>query len=253
MGSRWDWLEAMRARGIAALLARTPDEAAESLRAVWAHTEREQVLEPGVFPAAPELVEALADVGELGEASAVGDRLLALAEQFDHPWGLVTAKRCRAVVALAASTYDPAQAQALDEAADAYGRLGLHFERARSLLSLGRAQRRLKQGGAARESLERAIAEFERIGSDGWAEYARAELARVGGRRPRAGGELTPTEHGVVELAAGGLANKQIASALHLAVHTVEVHLSRSYAKLGVRSRSQLAARLSEGGSRVNP
>jgi DNA-binding CsgD family transcriptional regulator len=73
---------------------------------------------------------------------------------------------------------------------------------------------------------------------------ARGELARVGGRRPS--GQLTPTEREVVELASAGLANKEIARSLHLAVHTVEVHLSRAYAKLGVRSRAQLAARLAE-------
>jgi DNA-binding NarL/FixJ family response regulator len=49
----------------------------------------------------------------------------------------------------------------------------------------------------------------------------------------------------VVELAAEGRANKEIARALHVTVHTVEVHLSRAYAKLGVRSRAQLASRLS--------
>jgi DNA-binding NarL/FixJ family response regulator len=56
----------------------------------------------------------------------------------------------------------------------------------------------------------------------------------------------------VVELAAGGMANKEIAAALTLAVHTVEVHLSRAYAKLGVRSRAQLANRLLERDP-VNP
>ena len=48
----------------------------------------------------------------------------------------------------------------------------------------------------------------------------------------------------MVELAAKGLANKEIAQALYVAVHTVEVHLSHAYAKLGVRSRAQLAQRL---------
>ena len=47
-----------------------------------------------------------------------------------------------------------------------------------------------------------------------------------------------------MQLAARGLTNKEIARYLSLAVHTVEVHLSRAYAKLGVRSRSQLAAQL---------
>ena len=85
--------------------------------------------------------------------------------------------------------------------------------------------------------------------SSGWALRAgpsgRARSTSVvPGRRPAARGELTPTERRVVELAAGGLANKQIATTLFVTVHTVEVHLARAYAKLGVRSRAQLAARL---------
>jgi DNA-binding CsgD family transcriptional regulator len=50
-----------------------------------------------------------------------------------------------------------------------------------------------------------------------------------------------------VQLAARGLANKEIARHLSIAVHTVDVHLSRAYLKLGVRSRSQLAAQLTPG------
>jgi DNA-binding CsgD family transcriptional regulator len=206
---------------------------------------REGVEDPGVFPVAPDLVEALADLRELDEALAVADRLEGLARRQEHPWGLASAKRCRAVVRLASATYDEGAALALGEAAADYGRLGLRFDRARCLLSLGRAQRRLKQWGAARDALERAGAAFDELGSTGWARRARMELARVGARRPRQSGELTPTERGVVELAAQGLANKEIAQALYLSVHTVEVHLSRAYAKLGVRSRAQLAGRLS--------
>jgi DNA-binding CsgD family transcriptional regulator len=48
----------------------------------------------------------------------------------------------------------------------------------------------------------------------------------------------------VVELAANGASNKEIAQALFVSVHTVETHLTHSYAKLGVRSRAQLASRL---------
>jgi DNA-binding CsgD family transcriptional regulator len=251
-GSRWDWLEAMRARGIAALLVREPQRAAESLGAVWEHTLRERVDEPGAFPAAPDLVEALADLGALDDALKVTERLAAVAEHHEHPWGRASAQRSRAVIALAAPAYDAAAAQALADAADAYGRLGLAFDRARCLLTLGRAQRRLKQWGVARESLQAAVAAFDEIGSHGWAERARADLERVGGRRPRGSGELTATERQIAELAAGGLANKEIARTLDLAVHTVEVHLSRAYAQLGIRSRGQLAARLAELAS-VNP
>lgn len=68
----------------------------------------------------------------------------------------------------------------------------------------------------------------------------------MGGRRPQATGELTPAERLVVELAADGLANKEIARDLFVSVRTVEVHLKHAYAKLGIRSRTQLARRLSE-------
>jgi len=73
---------------------------------------------------------------------------------------------------------------------------------------------------------------------------ARSELARVGARRPALDGELTPAERGVAELAARGLANKEIAQEMVVSVKTVEFHLSNTYAKLGIRSRTQLAARL---------
>jgi DNA-binding CsgD family transcriptional regulator len=161
------------------------------------------------------------------------------------PWGLVTAKRCGALIRLASATYDENAAGQLVDAAAAYGELGLRFDRARSLLSLGRAQRRLKKWGAARRSLEQAAAAFDEIGSPGWADETRAELARVGARRPQPTGALTPAERRVAELAAGGSSNKEIARILFVTVHTVEVHLSHAYAKLGVRSRAQLARRLS--------
>jgi DNA-binding NarL/FixJ family response regulator len=136
----------------------------------------------------------------------------------------------------------------LADAAAAYGALGLRFDRARTLLSLGRAQRRLKKWGSAREWLEQALAELDQMGSPGWAQQARSELARVGGRRRQEPGELTPAERRVVELAADGLSNKEIAQTLFVAVRTVEVHLKHAYSKLGVRSRSQLARRLSDLG-----
>src|SRR5205823_4545790 len=62
--SRWDLLEASRALGLAALLSHEPERAAESLRAVWEHIEREGVEEPGAFPVAADLVEALLELGE---------------------------------------------------------------------------------------------------------------------------------------------------------------------------------------------
>jgi DNA-binding CsgD family transcriptional regulator len=172
-------------------------------------------------------------------------RLRELSEQQLHPWGLATARRCTAVVELCSDVFDDDAANALEEAANDYGRLGLSFDRARSLLMLGRSLRRLRQWGAARSFLRQALSAFEQIGSPGWACQTRAEVDRVGARRPRPSGELTPSERRVAELAASGRSNKEIAQELHVTVHTVEVHLSHGYAKLGVHSRGQLAARLS--------
>ena len=143
-----------------------------------------------------------------------------------------------------AEAYDPAAAAELAQAAADYRGLGLRFDAARTLLGLGRAQRRWKKWGAARESLEAAVSAFDELGSPGWAEQARSELSRVGARRKAPTGELTPAEQRVVELATAGLANKEIARQLFVGVHTVEVHLTHAYAKLGVRSRTQLAGRL---------
>jgi DNA-binding CsgD family transcriptional regulator len=175
----------------------------------------------------------------------VTERLHDLAERQQHPWGTVTASRCRAVVRLASGRDRAGAAAAMVQAAAEYERLGLPFDRARTLLSLGRAQRRVKQWGAARSSLEMATTMFEQLGSNGWAEQARLELDRVGARRPSPTGELTATERRVADLAAAGSSNKEIARALYVTVHTVEAHLSHTYAKLGVRSRGQLAGRLS--------
>ena len=244
-GYYWQVNEARRALGVGALLAHQPESAAENLGAVWEHTQREGVDEPGAFPVAPDLVEALVALDRLDEARAVTAQLRDLAEAQEHPWALAGAKRSNALVSLAGE-YDDAGAADLQEAADAYGELGLRFDRARTLLSLGRAQRRVRKWGAARTSLQSAATAFDEMGSPGWADEARSELARLGGRRRQDPGELTPTEQQVAGLAADGLANKEIASALFITVRTVEEHLKNAYAKLGIRSRTQLARRLSE-------
>jgi DNA-binding CsgD family transcriptional regulator len=240
---QWDRLEAWRAAGVAALLARDPQQAVTSLGAVWEHTQREGVEDPGAFPVAGDLAEALAGTGRVEAAAEVTGRLARLAAAQRHPWGLATADRAKAVVALAGG-YDEAAAAQLAGAAAAYRALGLGWDAARALLVLGRAQRRAKKRAAARESLQAARDGFEQLGGPGWAAAAAAELDRISGRRAAPAGGLTPGERRVAELVASGLSNKQVAGQLYLSVATVEVHLSRVYAKLGVRSRTQLARRL---------
>jgi DNA-binding CsgD family transcriptional regulator len=144
---------------------------------------------------------------------------------------------------------EDAAARQLAEAGASYDRLGLPFDAARCLLSLGRAQRRRRQWGSARAATEQAITQFDAIGSTGWAEHARTELERMGARGTQGDGQLTTSERRAAELAASGLSNKEVARELVVTVHTVEVHLSRVYAKLGIRSRGQLAAMLNAGGT----
>src|SRR5581483_10487317 len=164
-----------------------------------------------------ELVEALVELRELEEAEAVVARLGQLAERADHPWGLASVERCRASIGLARAEYDAAAAAAADRAAAALDALGLRFDRARTLLASGRAHRRHRKWARARALLEEAAATFEAIGATGWAADAHAELERVAARPPHRG-LLTPAEQRVAELAAAGLANKEIAAALFVSI-----------------------------------
>jgi DNA-binding CsgD family transcriptional regulator len=190
-------------------------------------------------------VQALIEADDLELAAQVSARLASFAAAGTHPWASVTAIRCSSMVTLATSDGDHGDAaQRLADAAVAYESLGLQFDAARCLLSLGRAQRRLRQWGLTRGAFEQAITIFERIGSAGWAQDARTELGRTGARGGQGAGQLTASEQRAAELAAAGLSNKEIARTLVVTVHTVEVHLSRVYAKLGVSSRGRLAAQL---------
>ena len=96
---------------------------------------------------------------------------------------------------------------------------------------------------AARETLGAALTAFEDIGATLWAERARSELGRIGGRAPSSG-ELTPTERRVAELVAEGKTNKEVAAILVVADRTVESALTQIYRKLDVRSRTEMAREL---------
>ncbi|MGH2863603.1 MAG: helix-turn-helix transcriptional regulator, partial [Solirubrobacteraceae bacterium] len=236
-GLNWHRLEALRARGIAELLANDPQVAADSLWEVWSHTRLAGVEDPGAFPVARDLVEALVAAGRQTEATQVTETLARLAAAQDHPWGLAAAEHCRGLVHLGARA-DSEAITTLESAANRIGQLAMRFEHARTLIALGTAYRRCRRILDARATLELAAQTFEQLGSHAWAERARAELARVSGRRRS--GELTPTQQRIAELVSQGRANKQIAAELVVTVGTVERHLTRIYAALGVRSRTEL-------------
>jgi DNA-binding CsgD family transcriptional regulator len=141
---------------------------------------------------------------------------------------------------VAAARGDVNQALALlGGAVSEHEAVGDPFGRGRALLALGVVRRRARQKRAAREAIEAALAVFEELGAAGWAERARAELGRLGGRRREKG--LTAAERRVAALVAEGKTNREVAAALFLSEHTIERHLSHVYAKLGIRSRTELA------------
>ena len=187
-------------------------------------------------------IEAAIGIGELERADFHLNEYKERAERSASSWALATAARGRGLLEAAEGDLDTALA-ALDRALAAHDRMRCPFEHGRTLLVLGSVRRRARQKRAAREALEQALGIFDELGASLWAQRGRNELERISGRRPGSG-ELTATEQRVTSLAAQGLANKEIAAALHMSVHTVEAHLSRAYRKLGVRSRAALAGRL---------
>ena len=132
----------------------------------------------------------------------------------------------------------------MEQAVAALERSPLRVELARGLIELGAALRRLGKRSESREPLRRGLDIAHSSGARLLEQQARQELLASGARPRRAalcGVEaLTPSEHRVAEMAAGGLGNREIAQALFVTLRTVEAHLSHAYDKLAIRSRSEL-------------
>ncbi len=192
----------------------------------------------------PEAVEALIGASELDEA---GILLVKLERSMRDPVTAALAARCRGALAAARGNLDAAVAE-LTEALRLQDLMAAQpLDRGRTLLVLGGVQRRMKQRAAARVTLSEAAGIFDGISAPLWAARARAELARVSGRAPGPV-DFTVTERRVTELVARGLSNREVAAELFVTVRAVESTLTKAYAKLGVRSRTELAARLHEAG-----
>ena len=192
--------------------------------------------EPGLFGFPADLTEAYARLGRTDDAVALLHWIETGAERLDHPWARITGARAAAAVRLAAG--EPALAASVLHAAIAEAAaLGLPLERGRCMLALGIAQRRCRQRRAAARTLADAAAIFTQLGAAQWAARAREQIERVGSVPS---GTLTPTEHRVAELAAGGRSNSEIAADMMMSVKTVESNLTRVYRKLGVRGRVDL-------------
>ena len=200
--------------------------------------------EPGLLRCVPDHVEALVALGAYDQAERLIGDYEGQAAKLERDWARATADRCRALV-LGGRGDLPAAVAALQRATAGHRRASMPFELGRTLLALGATQRRARQRRAARESLAEALAIFNDLEAPLWADKARAELGRIGGRTP-VGDHLTPTEAKIAELVASGLSNREVAAELVVAVHTIEAALTRIYAKLRVRSRTELTRQLAQ-------
>jgi DNA-binding CsgD family transcriptional regulator len=245
LGTMFATTTSLWALGLLDLSLARPAEAHEQLGPLVARVEGADIGEPGSIRFVTDDVEALVGLGQLEAAATQLARFEQQAQRLGRRSALAAAHRCRGLIAAAAGGADEAQAEC-NRALDEFERLSLPFETARTLLALGCAQRQARQRRAARNSLERALRLFEELGASLWAERARAELGRISGRAPSRG-ELTASERRVAELVAEGRTNREVAAALHVTPRTVEGTLSRVYAKLGVRSRTELARRWTLG------
>jgi DNA-binding CsgD family transcriptional regulator len=215
-----------------------PAEALRHLEQVAAFAEERGMVENPLIPWLPDAAECYLRTGDVQAAGRAADELGTLARTSGRPRLLVVHDR---VVGLM-SPPDEAE-KLLRRSADRALAEGDQFQHARSLMCLGQLLRRRHQRAAARRPLAGALASFEHLGADGWAEQVRVELAASGldtDQQPAKFAELSAQEMSVVQSAVEGLTNQQTAERLFLSVRTVEFHLSNAYRKLGVSRRAQL-------------
>ncbi|HEV2342459.1 MAG TPA: AAA family ATPase [Actinocrinis sp.] len=232
------------------LLADEPARAVEPLREAGEIERRVGICDPASGNWHADLAEALVAIGELDEAAelidAVGDQARRLGRR-----GVATALIRSDALRLAALGEFTDAAEQLRDAADE--QIDLPLEHIRTLLALAQVERRRRHPGAARDALSEAHREAIAIGATLWAEKVERERGRLGEPMAQNGvgvenAALTGAERRCAELAAAGATNREIAAALFVSVKTVEATLSRSYRKLGVRSRTQLARILTDTG-----
>ena len=197
-------------------------------------------LEPSLRWWRAEYAEGLVQAGRVADA----EQLVAIWEgdaiRLRRDRVIAAATRCRGLIALARGEARAAESL-LEDAAARHGSAGDPFGRARAQLALGLVRRRLRQKRGARVALDAARVEFEALGAMSWAQTAREELSRIGGRTRIEG--LSASERSVAKLAALGQTNREIARTLFLSERTVASHLTHAYAKLGIRSRTEPARR----------
>jgi DNA-binding CsgD family transcriptional regulator len=202
---------------------------------------------PALLPWRSAMALSLAQLGGHDEARSLAADELRRADSFGAPYVIGIALRVQALVGPAAE-----RATTLKAALEVLAASPARLEHARVLVDLGATFRAAGQRTAAREPLLDGLALAARCGARTLERRARAELAAIG-VRPRStehkgADSLTPSERRVVDLAAAGGTNREIAQTLFVTEKTVETHMGRSFRKLDISSRRQLPEVLARTG-----
>ena len=202
------------------------------------------VRHPGFVRYAADRIETLVRVGDAEAANVALAQLEQRTDAAHSLWGHHAVARAGVLVA---------PPELLDAAYERVASIQSGFEAARTRLVYGERLRREGRRTQAREHLRGALGTFQAIGAEPWERRAQTELRASGARLRRrdASGrdELTPQELQVALVVADGSTNREAAARLFLSPKTIEVHLSRAYRKLGVRTRTELSRRLTLDGA----
>jgi DNA-binding CsgD family transcriptional regulator len=211
------------------------DAAAERLLALTA-AERKDVHPMIARYALPDAIEAAGRGGRGAESSERLARLRSAVTRAPNEARLALLARCEALL----GERPPAEAfaQALTTALP-------DFERARTELLYGEWLRRERRRREARGHLRTALDLFRSLDAVTWEDRVAAELRASGEttrkRDPSTRDQLTPQEHQIAGLVAEGLTNREVAAQLYLSPRTIDYHLRKVFAKLGIASRTELA------------
>ncbi|RUP04426.1 MAG: helix-turn-helix transcriptional regulator [Mycobacterium sp.] len=186
-----------------------------------------------------ELVEAGARSGDVQAARDALAQLEERAQNSRTDWATGVLARSQALLA------DDRKAERFYlQAIECLGNTRIAVQLARAHLVYGEWLRRCNRRVDARAQLHTAHEMFSRMGAHAFAERARRELLvtgqKVSKRSSAPAGELTAQESQIAKLAGAGLTNPEIAAQLFISTHTVEWHLRKVFAKLGIKSRRQL-------------
>jgi DNA-binding CsgD family transcriptional regulator len=186
-----------------------------------------------------ELVEAGVRSAQTRTAAAALEQLSAMTRASGTDWALGIEAGRRALLREGAPAEDLHR-----EAIERLGRTRVRVELARAQLLYGEWLRREGRRADARAQLRTAYEALTAMGVDAFAERARRELLATGEtvrkRTVETAKELTSQEAHIAQLVADGLTNPEIGAALYISPRTVEWHLRKIFAKLGVNSRRQL-------------